>query len=63
MAFDFDFGFECENCGECIGGGLYDFWESKDLMEDEGWITRKVDGEYLNFCCEECLKEYREKHK
>lgn len=62
MAFDNDFGFECEQCGATIGGGLYDFWESKDLMENDGWITRKVDGEYLNFCCETCLKEYREKH-
>ena len=63
MAFDFDIGFECENCGNTIGGGFYDFWESKDLMESEGWITKCVDGEYYNFCCETCLKEYREKHK
>ena len=62
MAFDFDLGFECENCGETIGGGLYDFDESRELMQNEGWLSRKINGEWLNFCCEECLKEYRSKY-
>ena len=61
MGFDFEYGFECENCGENIGGGLYDFYESKELMEEEGWITKRLNGEWLNFCCPECLDEYRKK--
>lgn len=62
MGFDFDFGFECENCGETIGGGLYDFHDSRTLMKFEGWISRKINDDWLNFCCENCLKEYRSKH-
>ena len=57
----FDDGFHCENCDKTIGGGLYDFEESKQLLRDKNWITRRFQGEWLNFCCEQCLKEYRDK--
>ena len=48
----FDDGFHCENCDKTIGGGLYDFEESKQLLRDKNWITRRFQGEWLNFCCE-----------
>jgi hypothetical protein len=63
MSFDFENGFECENCGETIGGGLYDFYESKELMEQEEWISKRVNGEWLNFCCRKCLEEYRRNYE
>ena len=40
---------------------VYDFEESKQLLRDKNWITRRFQGEWLNFCCEQCLKEYRNK--
>ncbi len=59
--FCFDYGFECQNCGKTIGGGLYNFEESLELMREHGWISRSYKGEYLNFCCQDCLVQYRNK--
>ena len=56
--FDRDWGFTCEHCGESIGGGDYDFYESLDLKKSQGWISRKVDDEWCDFCSEDCYKEY-----
>jgi len=61
--YDYDFGFNCEECGQTLGGGLYDFEESKELIRQHGWISRYVQGEWLNFCSKECLCKYREKQK
>lgn len=60
--YDFDEGFSCEFCGKTLGGGLYNFDESVELLKQYKWISRRVKGEWLNFCCEECLHKYREKH-
>lgn len=58
MSWDRDFGFDCEYCGDTIGGGLEDFEESQSLMKSSGWINRKVDGEWCNFCCQDCYDAY-----
>lgn len=59
--FDRDFGFECDNCSHTIGGGIYDFDESLEMRKAEGWISRKFDGEWYNFCSEECLNDWMRK--
>lgn len=60
--FDRDLGFECDYCGQTVGGGIYDFEESLECKKREGWINRKIDGEWLSFCCEDCWNEYQEKY-
>ena len=60
--YDKDFGFECDVCGQTVGGDPYDFEESLELRKREGWINRKIDGEWLSFCSEECWESYQEKY-
>lgn len=64
--YDKDYGFECEQCGSCVGGknqGCDDFYESLAYKKDDGWINRTIDGEWYNFCCEECYEEFKENNK
>ena len=61
--FDKDWGFECDQCGQTVGGGIYDFDESLELRKQEGWINRKIDGEWYSFCCEDCYKEWIADHQ
>ena len=59
--YDRDWGFTCEHCGQTVGGdfgGAEDFYESLALKKSEGWISRKIDGEWFDFCSEECYKDY-----
>ncbi|OPZ76640.1 MAG: hypothetical protein BWY78_01310 [Alphaproteobacteria bacterium ADurb.Bin438] len=56
--FDKEFGFSCDFCEENIGGGMFDFNESMEMKKQDGWINRKHDGEWFNFCCEECYQEF-----
>ncbi len=48
----------CDNCGqEEVMVSTY-FNEINRELRYYGWITRKIDGEWKNFCCHKCLKEY-----
>lgn len=52
--FDKKNGFTCEYCGEHLGGGDYDFYQSLQMTKDAGWVSRKdKDGEWHKFCCKE----------
>ena len=57
-SFDKDFGFECDYCSHTVGGGIYDFEESLELRKNEGWINKKIDGEWFNFCSEDCYNQF-----
>jgi len=50
MSYDKDFGFECDDCGETIGGDPMTFMESKDIIDSEGWKTTRENGEYKHYC-------------
>lgn len=56
--FDKDWGFTCDNCASQVGGGIYDFEESLELRQAEGWINRCLNGVWHSFCCPECYTEY-----
>lgn len=60
MSYDKDFGFTCSNCDENIGGemDMMDFDESLEYKEEEGWINRKIEGIWHNFCCNECYEKF-----
>ena len=54
---------ECDNCGEQelfpFEDGLFDFKEVQEELRDSyGWISRKINGEWKDFCSKNCFKEY-----
>lgn len=50
--------FECE-----FYDGHPDFKECQDEMKLEGWLSRKIDDKWYDFCCEECYYQWIKKHK
>lgn len=55
---------ECE-CDQCGTGYSYDFEDSypdfkscQEELRESGWISRKINGEWYDFCCEECYHKY-----
>lgn len=38
----------CDNCG--TGFEAEDFDAAKEIMRDEGWKTKKVDGAFCHYC-------------
>lgn len=58
----------CDNCKSeewfQFEDGCFDFAEvSKTLKEDYGWLSRKIDWVWRDFCCDNCHKEFLEKRK
>ncbi len=54
---------ECDNCFAeedfPFEDSCYDFKEvSRQLRTIHGWISKKIHGEWYDFCCEECYKEF-----
>lgn len=52
----------CDNCG-CeeeieFDGGRPDYREAQDEIEDLGWMSTKVNGEWYDFCCESCRNQF-----
>ena len=53
---------ECDECGEqyiydCRG--CPDFKGCQNEIKSEGWISRKIDGEWHDFCCQECYEKFK----
>jgi ribosomal protein L31 len=51
-------------CDECDYETTIDSTNYSDINEelrDNGWITRKINGEWHEFCSEECFKKYLNK--
>lgn len=38
--------------------GYPDWKDCQDKLKTYGWISRKIDGEWYDFCCPECYQEY-----
>lgn len=58
----------CDNCDTeetfPFEDGCFDFKEvSKELRENYGWIARKIDGEWHDFCCPECHRAFLTKNQ
>lgn len=43
--------------------GYPDFRACQEELKDEGWISRKIDNEWYDFCCEECYYQWIKTHK
>jgi hypothetical protein len=56
---------EC-TCDECDYETTVDSTDFKDInqeLRDNGWIIKNIDGEWCEFCSEECYKEYLNRRK
>lgn len=49
----------CDNCGESevVSG---DYKEINAELKQQGWKIYCDDGEWLDFCCYDCCREYKE---
>ena len=64
--------YDFQNCScycDCLGCRSEELVESTDFSEINkelrgmGWVTTKIGAEWLDFCCQECLKRYKENHE
>lgn len=57
--------YSCD-CPGCTAEESYRFETSevdskehrRELRQEKGWLTTKVDGEWKDFCCEACRNKY-----
>lgn len=53
---------ECDACCETYAypfeDGDIDYKACQAELKEQGWISRKIDGEWYDFCCEECYKSF-----
>lgn len=58
---------ECDQCGRDYSypfeDGDIDFKSCQDELRSQGWSSKKINGEWYDFCCEECYKKFMEKTK
>lgn len=59
MSFEKGVGFMCDHCETTEGYGE-EFYEDKDTIDRFGWLTRNLNGDWYNFCCEECYQQFLE---
>lgn len=56
----------CDACGDEYAfpfeDGQVDYREAQRAIEEEGWTSCQVNGEWHDFCCEKCRNDYIKKH-
>lgn len=57
---------ECDNCNnyyeyDMVEINYPDFKDCQEELRREGWISRKIDGFWYDFCCEECYRDFMKK--
>lgn len=53
----------CDNCRDEIVINSANYYHVNDELRDMGWKTRKINGQFVDFCSDECLIEYTNKKK
>ena len=48
----------CDCCGLDTTINSSDFSEINQELKEEGWIFKKIDGEWYDFCCLECYQAF-----
>jgi hypothetical protein len=49
---------DCDNCSnEYIAELATDYEDLNCEAKEEGWINRQINGEWYNFCSEECYEK------
>ena len=60
--------YSCDNCHKKLEIPFSDEEEFRDYaghrktLKEEGWIITKVNGRYVDTCCEKCRNEYIRKN-
>lgn len=58
---------ECDQCGEKeripFEDGIIDYKEAQAELSSYGWVARKVDGEWHDFCTRECYYNFIKENK
>lgn len=53
---------ECDQCGKehdyPFEDGDVDFRDCQEELKMMGWISRKINGEWRDFCCQKCLDKF-----
>ena len=49
---------ECDEVAQEFEDSCYDFKEAQNYLRGCGWSSRKVNGEWYDFCCKECENEF-----
>lgn len=49
---------ECDNCGESCSEEGESLQECMNLLKDDGWCFKFIEGHWYDFCCEACRNEY-----
>ena len=50
----------CDMCGKTKTVDSMDYSDINEELRSEGWIIKKIDGEWLEFCCYDCYRKYKE---
>lgn len=53
---------ECDYCREIDFVEETDWIDVIELLKANGWRFKKIDGEWRDFCCEECRDKYMAEH-
>lgn len=53
---DHNYSFEFED-------GDIDYKACQEELKSYGWISRKIDGQWYDFCCEDCYYKYIKENK
>lgn len=56
--YDFDQCYvTCDGCGKTKTIDGTDYSDVNAELRDRGWIVRKIDNEWMDFCCMDCYKK------
>lgn len=50
----------CDMCEKSKTVDSTNYSDINDELRSEGWIIKKIDGEWLEFCCYDCYRKYKE---
>lgn len=58
----------CDYCGkeetaQEFEDGCYDFKEAQENLKMDGWCSRKINGEWYDFCCADCKNAFLNENK
>lgn len=54
---------KCDECGEEITQPTTNYHENAVALKEEGWVFRKVGGEWYHFCSESCFEAFKAKRR
>lgn len=53
----------CDNCDNDITIDDMNYYYVNQQLKEKGWITKKVNGKFVDFCCKDCYLKYLNKRR